>query len=412
MRHAQGCRIRPAGWFLLFLAAGGCVTLTGCEPGATGTKRDRDQGRDPVSQPSPRGPTSTPRVEPEPPPPSRSSVWPARAIWVPRAAYRSPEEIVGVMDRCCRAGFNTVLFQVRGEGTAYYGSNIEPRAYTATFDPLVIACREAHRRGMALHAWVNVMPAWKGSSPPRDPKQLYNAHPDWFWYDQHGKRQPLADFYVSLNPCLPEVRHYLVGVMREIVTRYPVDGLHLDYIRMPMDEAKRGTDYPYDARTLSLYRKASGKRPQDGTAAWSKWRTEQVTQVVRDIRSMTQQARPGLMLTAACGPDLNEFRSRFFQDGPGWLRAGLLDAVFVMNYNSKTANFRKRQDEWFRAAGGKMVAAGVGEYLHNDPAVTAEQLRLARQWGKGFAVFSYTSLLANEARAAQRLPALRGLIGK
>ena len=139
------------------------------------------------------------------------------------------------MENCRQGGFNTVLFQVRGNGTAFYRSRIEPLTHEykkgdPRFDPLEVACREAHRRGLALHAWVNVMPGWRGPRPPADRKQLYRARPEWFLKDQHGKRQPLdSDFYVSLNPCLPEVRDYLVKVFADIMRRYPVDGLHLDW---------------------------------------------------------------------------------------------------------------------------------------------------------------------------------------
>jgi len=317
------------------------------------------------------------------------------------------------MDNCCRAGFNTVLFQVRGEGTVYYPSSIEPWAgdyanSPPNFDPLAVACREAHRRGMALHAWANVMPGWRGDRPPSDSRQLYNAHPDWFWYDQQGRRQPLGEFYLSINPCLPEVRQYLVKVMREIITHYPVDGLHLDYIRFPMDEVKKGIDYPRDRRTLALYRAATGKSPQSDAASWNRWRTEQVTQVVQDIRTMAKQVRPGLVLSAACGPDMAEFKRYYFQDGASWLRGGLVDAVFVMNYNTSTTAFRNRQDAWRQAVGNRMVAAGIGEYMHKGDQTTIEQLRLARSWGRGFAVFSYVSMFSRGKE--QRIGALRPLI--
>lgn len=378
------------GWSVLLFGIAGCEPPAGQGIGRTNNPGGNAGGQSQVRKPEPI-------VEPEPSPPALKDVWPPKAVWVARMTFRSPEQVTQVMDRCCQAGFNTVLFQVRGEGTAYYPSRIEPWGgdYVASppnFDPLAVACREAHRRHMALHAWVNVMPGWRGSAAPSDPRQLYNAHPDWFWYDQRGRRQPLGEFYLSLNPCLPEVRQYLVNLTRDIITRYPVDGLHLDYIRFPMDEVKKGTDYPYDARTLALYKAATGKRPQTDAASWSRWRAEQVTNVVRQIRAMQKQARPGIMLTTACGPDMAEFKRFYFQDGASWLRGGLVDAVFVMNYNTSTANFRKRQDEWRQATGNRMVVPGIGEYMHRDDKTTIEQVKLAKQWGRGVAVFSYQSL--------------------
>ena len=172
-----------------------------------------------------------------------------------------------------------------------------------------------------------------------------------------------------------------------------------------MDEVKKGTDYPYDQRTLALYKAATRKRPQDDAASWSRWRTEQVTSVVRAIRTMQKQTRPSLLLSAACGPDASEFKRYYFQDGAAWLRGGLLDAVFVMNYNTSTTTFRKRQDEWRQASGNRMVVPGIGEYMHKDDKTTIEQVKLAKQWARGVAVFSYQSLFASGKEA--RVGAIR-----
>lgn len=349
--------------------------------------------------------------EEEPPRPDPSTVWPPHAIWVVRRPYGSPGEIAALMEQCRQAGFNTVLFQVRGEATAHYRSKIEPFAYEYRggdpgFDPLEVACREAHRRGLALHGWINVIPAWRGDTPPPDTRHIYYQQPDWFWYDQHGQRQPLG-WYVSLNPCLPEVRKYLVEICREIVTNYPVDGLHLDYIRFPTDQDPKGRDYPYDSKTLALYKRATGKRPQDGAWSWNKWRTDQVTQLVREIRQMMRHKAPTVKLTAACTPDLDEARKYRFQDAPSWVREGLIDRAFVMNYSAKTQAFRQRQEAWRREAGGRLVAAGIGAYLHATPQTTLDQLALAENWGDGFGLFSNNALLTSTPQAQQHLQAIR-----
>jgi uncharacterized lipoprotein YddW (UPF0748 family) len=379
-----------------------CVlALAGCESGSGGG------GIPPASGGG--GFTIFQQPPPEPAAPDPNSVWPPRAVWVVRQKYSSPEEIAALMQNIRDAGLNTVLFQVRGNGTAYYRSSIEPSEYAPDpgFDPLAVACREAHRRGLALQAWVNVMPAWKGKTPPSDPRQLYNAHPDWFWYDQRGQRQPLANFYVSVNPCRPEVRQYLVSVFREIVQNYPVDGLHMDYIRFPSEESPRGSDYPYDAETLALYRSATGKRPQDDKAAWSAWRRQQVTQLVREVRRMTSTAGRTVRLTASVGVDFARWRADHFQDGPAWLREKLVDCVFVMNYNRDTSAFIRRQQAWHDAAAGAWVAAGIGAAEQPNPAVTIEQLKLAAQWGHGFSLFSASSLFSNSPDARRRLDAIR-----
>jgi uncharacterized lipoprotein YddW (UPF0748 family) len=202
------------------------------------------------------------------------------------------------------------------------------------------------------------------------------------------------------------VRKYLVSVCREILTDYPVDGLHLDYIRFPNEESPRGSDYPRDQRTLALYRKATGNRPDEDKASWINWRTAQVTQLVKDIRSMQKRVRPKAKLTAACAPDPAEARKYRFQDGPAWVRARYIDLAFVMNYSRTTQTFRARQEAWRRAAPGKPVAVGIGIYMHGSDAVTLEQMRLAQRWGDGFGLFSSESLFDGSSRSEQRLDAI------
>jgi len=324
-----------------------------------------------------------------------------RAIWVTRWDYRSAADIAHVMENCRQAGFNTILFQVRGNGTVLYRSRLEPWAKELGgrdpgFDPLRVACKEAHRRGMSLHAWANVLPGWRGKKPPSNPKQLYNAHRDWFWRDAKGRYQPHG-WYVSVNPCYPEVRRYLVAVMREIVEGYPVDGLHLDYIRFPNEwnssypVGARVPDYPRDPRTLALFRRATGQTPERAPQQWSNWRTDQVTALVFEIRNMMRRVKPRAVLSAAVGADQVKARREHFQDSKRWMAKGLVDAVFPMNYAGDEATFRKRLNLWARSGRQVKVVTGI-MFDKRSPGTVNGQVDLALAAGKHFSAFAYNSL--------------------
>lgn len=362
---------------------------------------------------------------------------PMRAIWVTRGDYRTAEDVQQIMADCADAGFNTILFQVRGNGTAFYKSNYEPWAEQFKFkdpgfDPLAVAVREAKKQHVDLHAWVNVMPAWKGTLPPQNPEQLYNQHPEWFWYDQHGNRQALSSFYVSLNPCLPEVRQYLTNVFREIVQNYPVAGLHLDYIRFPNEPpatpANTDIDYPYDARTLALYKEATGKTPQDDKDAWNAWRTECVHAVVSDLHKMLRKERPQAVLSASVGA-AGGFKLRRFQDPRVWRKEGSIDALVLMNYTDDPDEFSQRIDTWLTpeaaapATDGSRFRDAVpatvicpGAWFGRHPNKTATQaaevvqaqLEIARQKTGNFCIFSYSSLFDGRNADADGPRAARG----
>ncbi|MBK8913747.1 MAG: family 10 glycosylhydrolase [Phycisphaerales bacterium] len=344
---------------------------------------------------------STPAPTPPPAPLAE-----ARAVWVTRFEYRTADDVRRIIRNCADAGFNIVLFQVRGNGTAFYRSRLEPWAVELGgrdpgFDPLAVACEEARARRVQLHAWVNVMPAWRGTRPPLDEKQLYNRKPEWFWYDQEGKRQALSSFYVSLNPCLPEVRQYIVEVFREIVAEYPVDGLHLDYIRFPSEPPASPpggkTDYPRDAVTLAIYKAETGLAPDDDPAAWKRWRTEQVTRLVADIRAMMRQVRPTATLTAAVVSVAQNGLNRH-QDGVRWVNDDLVDAAILMNYTNDPAEFDRRIDPWLLARQRGLIIPGlsIGRSAGKPPEEAHAAIRRMMEIGVertgSFAVFSYSSL--------------------
>ncbi|MFQ5506184.1 MAG: hypothetical protein ACE5F1_15550, partial [Planctomycetota bacterium] len=78
-----------------------------------------------------------------------------QAIWVMRFDYQTEQDVRNIIRNCARAGFDTVLFQVRGNGTVFYRSRLEPwaeqfRFRYPGFDPLGVACHEARETGRLI----------------------------------------------------------------------------------------------------------------------------------------------------------------------------------------------------------------------------------------------------------------------
>ncbi len=325
---------------------------------------------------------------------------PIRAIWVTRNDYRTEDDIARIMDNCKGLGMNTVVFQVRGNGTAFYPSRLEPWAEQFDFqdpgyDPLKTAVREAHKRNLFLEAWVNVLPAWRGTEPPDCSDQLYHTQPEWFWYDQYGNRQALSTFYVSLNACLPEVRAYLVDVFREIVAGYNVDALHMDYIRFPTEPPATprdsDIDYPRDARTLKLYREATGLAPDDDPQRWIQWRADQLTTLVTAVQRMIQRTRPRTALTVSVSSDPFRARERYFQDSLRWVEDGLVDVVYPMNYTDDLSVFARRMGNWAGVPEDVVVAQGIGAFRTRSPESLLAQVRTVEEQHGSYCLFAYSS---------------------
>jgi uncharacterized lipoprotein YddW (UPF0748 family) len=328
---------------------------------------------------------------------------PVKAVWVARFHYRYPDDIRTILRNCADEGFNTVLWQVRGNGTVAYPSEIEPWSAEyghrdPGFDPLQIAVEEAHQRGLRIEAWVNVMPGWRGPNPPPIKNQLWHTRPEWFLQDAAGNRQPLGEFYVILNPCLPEVRRYITSVIEELATNHDLDGVHLDYVRYAWDTTAKARElYPRDPQTLRYYRQQTGKHPDDDAHAWDHWRANQLTRLVGDIRDMLDRRRPGVTLTAAVWPNPQRGYEEYFQNAIAWVRTGMVDAVMPMAYTPKLDQFEGDIAAYQTLAPNARIIPGLGIYQHETADQIGWQLQRCKTWGGDFAMFSYDALHATAA---------------
>lgn len=347
---------------------------------------------------------------------------PVRAVWVTRWDYRTPQDIHAIIDNARHARLNTVLLQVRGEACAAYRSAIEPWSpqfgwQDPGFDPLAVAVARAHAAGIRLHAWINVLPAWKGRRPPTHPRHVLNAHPAWRLFDASGVPQPLGEHYVILNPCLPAVQEYLAAVAGEIASRYDVDGIHLDYIRFTEGTIDR---YPRDPETLRLFRLSTGHAsPDDAPGAWNRWREGALRRLVWRIRETVHRLRSDCEVSAALIADRRRATREFLQDGAAWLREGLIDRGYIMAYTPAMQQFQQWLADWDRAAPRDRIVPGIGIYRHRDDRTSFEQLRLCYEQDRGFALFAYASLFPSaspadppcarrrDRRLANLLPTLR-----
>ncbi|MCA9257104.1 MAG: family 10 glycosylhydrolase, partial [Phycisphaerales bacterium] len=231
----------------------------------------------------------------------------------------------------------------------------------------------------------------------------------WFWYDKDGARQPLIHkvgdkergWYVSINPCLPEVRSYLADLFGDIAARYDIDGLHMDYIRFPREPVVAGEvvpDYPRDDRTLARYAAETKRAPEDDADAWSAWRAEQVNQLVADIHSMLRRKRPRAALTAAVASDPDRATKNYFQDARTWMDRGVIDGVILMNYTDDPEVFANRIKPWKSRASDIPIVPGFwfGRHSGKSHEEAAERVRrqieIADEQTGNFCAFAYSSM--------------------
>ncbi len=363
---------------------------------------------------------------------------PFLGLWITRWDYRAPSDVTECISRADSLGITDIFWQVRGQADAFYRSDLEPwgrelfrdlppDAREPGFDPLDLAVRTARDRGLRLHAWVNIMPLWKGREPPSDSRHPFNAHPEWRLRDATGAPQPLNDHYVIVNPLLPAVQDHVVAVCKDIVTRYAVDGLHMDYVRFVSDSMADPAAYPRDAESIAIFRRATGRDGGESAlsasdlAAYRDFKRDQITAMVKRIRAEAVSARPGVVLTAAVWRRPETAREVYLQDAAAWLNDGTLDRACPMIYTKDNKQFEGDVSAWVAAAPGERLSPGIGIYMH-PPGTSAGQFELCDSLGTPeLALFAYAALFesvdpnqdksaAKVAERAERLSGLQGLL--
>lgn len=195
-----------------------------------------------------------------------------RAIWLDRGTLVQAGSEAGlavIFDRLAAAGINTVFLETVNAGYPIFPSQVAPQQNPQLqgWDALASAVKLAHQRGMQLHAWVWVFAAGNERHnqllglPANYPGPIIAAHPSWANYDNQGKLAPVGQPKPFLDPANPEVRDYLLSLFKEIVTRYPVDGLQLDYIRYPFQNPARNLTYGYGQASRRIFKEQTGIDP-------------------------------------------------------------------------------------------------------------------------------------------------------
>lgn len=179
-------------------------------------------------------------------------------------------------------GVNAIIFQVRPECDALYESRLEPwsrfltgvqgRAPYPLWDPLAWMTEQCHKRGMEIHAWINPYRAKTKGTTQLAPGHVAVQHPErTFSYDNQ----------IILNPALKENRDYICRVVQDIVSRYDIDGLHIDdYF------------YPYPAPGQTIPDQQYYESNRQGFSNIGDWRRNHVSLFVQQLSEVIHQCKP------------------------------------------------------------------------------------------------------------------------
>jgi len=313
--------------------------------------------------------------------------WPSRP-GLPADSARV--ELVRILDQAVWSGLNAVVFQIRPAGDALYASKIEPWSEYLTgkqglapvehWDPLTFAVKEAHARGLELHAWFNPYrakdPTAKG---PLAAMHMANQYPAF------AKRY---GHYTWFDPGEPAVRRRTVRVVLDVLARYDVDGIHFDDYFYPYPEQRRRKDIPFpDATSFKRYQKQGGSLERDD------WRRRNVDLLIDTLRTEIAKVKPWVKFgvspfgiwrpgepSSVRGFDAY---SKIFADARKWLVNGWVDYLVPQLYWAIAQDGQAFGEllRWWKAQNpqARHVWPGLADYKIGDGRVPWQSGEILRQ---------------------------------
>ncbi|MES2417420.1 MAG: family 10 glycosylhydrolase [Bacteroidota bacterium] len=285
------------------------------------------------------------------------------------------QELIGILEQHKQMGINVIMLQIRPTADALYAKSREPWSHwlmgkqglapAPGYDPLAFAIKEAHFRGMELHAWFNPYRATMNAGAVTSPEHITRKRPELFY--TYGGQQ-------LFDPGLPEVRAYIVQVILDVVKGYDIDGVHFDDYFYPYRIAGQKIK---DANTFAKY--------PNGFTNIEDWRRNNVDLLIKMVNDSVHYYKKYLKFGVSPFGIWKNFREdtlgsktnglsnyhELYADSRKWVKEGWIDYInpqIYFTFSRAVAPFGVLLDWWSNNAFGRHLYIGQAAYLiHGMP---------------------------------------------
>lgn len=324
-----------------------------------------------------------------------------RGVWNHSGSGLYPGNWEATCGVLAQHGIHAVFPHVQRPWNAHYKKTSLPPSPMAQMigDSLADCINAARRHDIQVHAWVI---GWNMEGAPS--ALLASLR-------KEGRLQVSAkgETVHWLCPSSPRNRAYQKGIILELARNYPVDGLHLDYMRYPSRDACFCTG------CRDRFRQTTGnparnwpRDAQAGPAAESfrRWRADQITDWISELRQELQRIAPRMQLSAAVYPGYPGCRDSIGQDWGAWAKRDLVDFLCPMSYTEKASQMQ----EWCRTQASfpevrRKLVPGIG-VTANESRLNAAQVLDQISVIRGESLRGYLLFDANRTLETEILPYL------
>jgi len=296
-----------------------------------------------------------------------STVIESRTLWLDRGtivSIKSQEEMSDLFDKIKQTGINQVYFEAVNAGFTTFPSLIGiQNPETKGYNHLRWALEEAHKRDIELHAWIWVFAVGNTrhnpiiNKPDNYPGPVLERNPDWALRDANGRMLPVNQHEFWIDPSHPDARQYLLSLITEIIYKYNVDGIQLDYIRYPFQNST--TLMGFNKHSIEKFKIDTGLDmkvlDQKTLKALVEWKKNNISSFVKEVSVTVRAIRPDIQISVAVFPDERTTRNNSIQqDWETWAENGWIDVINPMIYASTPEQLAKNIDRMYKSVGNKV----------------------------------------------------------
>ncbi len=324
-----------------------------------------------------------------------------RSVWY-RSNEKNDDEVRNTVKLLDELGINALYIETWYNGqTIGYSSDKRIQHNSAAhgdYDVLEGFCRIAHEYGIEVHAWCeNFFIGTHGG-------YLVELMKDKRSIDRHGKDCYPCGYgdFIFMNPNDRECRDLVLDVYKELVSKYDIDGIHLDYIRFSEPNLPDG-DFGYNEDIIKGFQETyhtnidphviTSEHPM--WSDWCKYREEIINSFVAEVHSELKSIRSDIYISAACYPDFPNVPKWNFQNFREWVKKGYIDEIFSMSYGADLSYPLSNAKAFISAINKKcFYSIGVSAFESTAASVLIEQIFYSKQAGaSGSSPFSWGSLV-------------------
>lgn len=307
-----------------------------------------------------------------------------------------------MLDNIKTLNLNTIFLHVSPFSDSISKSNIFPYSYTLTgvegknpgMDYLEFFIKEAKKRNLKVHAWINPFRISNYS----DTSKISKDNPAYTLLNTN--HISITDKGIYYNPSSPKVIDLIIKQVYELITNYDLDGIHFDDYFY--------SDYEIDIENYKAFFE------KNNNITLSDYRLKIVNTMIKNVYQTIKSYDKNILFSIAPDGNINNNYELHFADIKTWLsREGYVDIIMPQVYygfENDSKPFIETLNEWhsliknnvkiipvlaFYKVGLEDTYAGGGKNewtLNND--IIKRQVNYSRTLEKysGFTLFRYDFL--------------------